>query len=158
MLKKEAVRVRIAPSPTGYLHIGTARTALFNRLFAKKQSGKFILRIEDTDLERSEKRFEEDILESLKWLGLEWDEGPYRQSERLAIYENYLKKLLENGQAYYCACGKEELEKERAEQLKRGLAPKYSGKCRNLNVSPAQGEIIRFKVPESEKINFNDLI
>src|SRR3989344_9397944 len=87
------IRVRIAPSPTGFLHIGTARTALFNWLFAKKYGGKFILRIEDTDLERSEKRFEDDIIAGLKWLGLNWDEWPYRQSERLDIYEKYLKQL-----------------------------------------------------------------
>ena len=152
------IRVRIAPSPTGYLHIGTARTALFNWLFAKKHGGKFILRIEDTDLERSEKRFENDILESLQWLGLEWDEGPYRQSERLDIYEKYLKQLLSQGAAYYCACTKETLEKERQFQMKKGEPPKYSGQCRNLKISPEQGEIIRFKVPASEKIQFQDSI
>jgi len=152
------IRVRIAPSPTGYLHIGTARTALFNWLFAQKMGGKFILRIEDTDLERSEKRFENDILESLKWLGLKWAEGPYRQSERLDIYEKYLNRLLNQGSAYYCACSKENLEKDRQEQMKRGEPPKYSGQCRNLKIAPEQGEIIRFKIPPAEKIQFLDLI
>src|SRR3989344_2740790 len=104
------VRVRIAPSPTGYLHIGTAHTALFNWIFAKKNQGTFILRIEDTDLERSDKKYEKDIIENLKWLGLEWDEGPYKQSERLEIYENYIKKLLADNLAYYCFCTKDELE------------------------------------------------
>lgn len=151
------IRVRIAPSPTGPLHIGTARTALFNWLFAMNQGGKFILRIEDTDLERSDPKFEKDIIDSLKWLGLDWDEELYRQSERLDIYEKYLKKLLDQDNAYYCDCSKMELEKERQEQLSRGEAPKYSGKCRNKNVAPRQAQLIRFKVPE-EKISFLDLI
>jgi nondiscriminating glutamyl-tRNA synthetase len=150
-------RVRIAPSPTGYLHIGTARTALFNWLFAKKQGGKFILRIEDTDLERSEKKYEKDIIDGLSWLGLEWDEGPYRQSERLNIYEKYLKQLLKEEKAYYCDCGKEELEKERQEQQKRGESPKYSGKCRDRGISAEQAQVIRFKIGE-EEIKFKDLI
>src|SRR3989344_5438972 len=154
-LKKNKIRVRIAPSPTGYLHIGTARTALFNWLFAKKMGGKFILRIEDTDLERSEKRFEEDIIKGLKWLGLDWDEGPYRQSERLEIYKKYLIKLLENGNAYYCECPKEELEEERQLQMKRGEAPKYSGKCRDKNLS--NGQLIRFIIKKG-KVTFQDLI
>jgi nondiscriminating glutamyl-tRNA synthetase len=181
---KSSVRVRIAPSPTGFLHIGTARTALFNWLFAKHSGGKFILRIEDTDLERSDLKYEKDIIESLKWLGLEWDEGPvafskenaelpitnhqlpkkyignygpYRQSEKLAIYEKYLTKLLKNGNAYYCECTKEELEQERQAQLKRGEAPKYSGKCRNKNVLAEKAQLIRFKIP-AETVVFNDLI
>ncbi|MBI3046643.1 MAG: glutamate--tRNA ligase [Candidatus Harrisonbacteria bacterium] len=152
------IRVRIAPSPTGYLHIGTARTALFNWLFAKKHGGKFILRIEDTDLERSDKKYEKDIIDGLRWLGLDWDEGPHRQSERLAIYEKYLQNLLSENQAYYCACTKETLEKERQLQIKKGEAPKYSGRCRNFKIAPEQGEIIRFKIPPAEKIQFLDLI
>src|SRR3989344_3801289 len=117
--KTKPVRVRIAPSPTGYLHIGTARTALFNYLFAKQNNGSFILRIEDTDLERSEKKFEEDIINSLQWLGLAWDEGPaagkktykgkfkpYRQTERLDTYEKYINKLLGDHAAFYCFCSK----------------------------------------------------
>ncbi|MDP3999296.1 MAG: glutamate--tRNA ligase [bacterium] len=173
------IRVRIAPSPTGALHIGTARTALFNWLFARHIGGKFILRIEDTDLERSEVKWEKDIISGLRWLGLEWDEGPiadaqnqkskiknqnyagkygpYRQSERLDIYEKYLKQLLEKGDAYYCSCTKEELEKERNEQSERGIAPKYSGKCRSRKVSEADAQVIRFIIPE-EKVQFSDLI
>ena len=118
---KKEVRVRIAPSPTGPLHLGTARTALFNWLFAKNQGGKFILRIEDNDLERSDPKYEKDILEGLQWLGLNWDEEIYRQSERLDIYEKYIKKLLEEDRAYYCFCTKEELEVEKQAMLSQGL-------------------------------------
>lgn len=166
------VRVRIAPSPTGHFHIGTARAALFNYLFAKKYNGSFILRIEDTDLERSNKKYEKEIIEMLKWLGLYWDEGigvggeyaPYRQSERLPIYAKYIKKLLDEDKAYYCFCTEKELEKERKEMLKKKIPPKYSGRCKNLSKEEVQkrqnkGEpsVIRFKIP-SQKIIFNDLI
>lgn len=162
--QKNEIRVRIAPSPTGHLHVGTARTALFNWLFAKKNKGKFILRIEDTDLERSDVKYEKDIIEGLKWLGLDWDEGPYRQSERLDIYEKYVNQLLEEGAAYYCFCGKEELEAERQTMLAQGFAPKYSGKCRALDskevkekLKKGESRIIRFKVPETT-VSFKDLI
>ncbi len=158
------VRVRIAPSPTGFLHIGTARTALFNYLFAKKQQGIFILRIEDTDIERSFPKFERDIMENLKWLGIEWDEGPYRQSERGEIYTKYLKKLLSENKAYHCFCSKEELEAQRQYQMSIGQAPRYTGKCRELSPEKVQeyltqgkSSIIRFKVP-AKKVKFNDLI
>jgi len=159
----ENIRVRIAPSPTGYLHIGTARSALFNYLFARKQGGKFILRIEDTDLERSDPKFEKDIIDGLTWLGIEWDEF-YRQSERLETYAKYLEKLLNDGMAYRCFCSEEELEKERQERMSGGLPPVYSGKCRNLseqeikkNLAEGKKPIIRFKSPE-KKIIFHDLI
>lgn len=155
---KKEVRVRIAPSPTGPLHLGTARTALFNWLFAKNQGGAFILRIEDTDLERSDPKYEKDILENLQWLGLNWDENPYRQSERLEIYEKYIKKLLKEEKVYYCFCAKEELEAERQAMLSQGLAPKYSGRCRNnRKPDPKRPSVIRFRMPETEVI-FNDLI
>ena len=157
------IRVRIAPSPTGLLHIGTARTALFNRLFAKKNGGKFILRIEDTDKERSKPEYEKDILEGLKWLGLEWDEF-YRQSERTEIYEKYLKNLLDEGKAYWCFCGKEELERKKEMMQKDGRMPKYGGKCREIASETAEirrqgGEpaVIRFKMSE-EIVKFSDLI
>lgn len=171
-LERKELRVRIAPSPTGLLHFGTARTALFNWLFAKNKGGKFILRIEDTDLERSKKEYEDDIINGLKWLGLDWDEGPdkggdfgpYRQSERMDIYKKYLNKLLEEQKAYYCFCTKEELEMERQEMIKNGLAPKYSGKCQNISSDNAKkrieaGEqaVIRIKV-NKEEIKFKDLI
>lgn len=163
-IKKSKIRVRIAPSPTGNLHIGTARTALFNWLFAKHSGGKFILRIEDTDLERSDKKFEEDIIEGLTWLGLTWDEGPIRQTDRLETYEKYIDQLLKSGDAYYCFCSREELETERQAMLSQGLPPKYNGKCRTLeadevkvNLKSKKGHVIRFKMPET-KVEFNDLI
>jgi len=168
---KTEVRVRFAPSPTGPLHIGSARTALFNWLFARNQAGKFILRIEDTDLERSKKEYENDILNSLKWLGLDWDEGPgigdfghYRQSERLSIYERSLTRLLAENKAYWCFCTKEDLEIERQAMLSQGLAPKYSGKCGKITLKQAEdrlksGEkaVIRFRVPQTE-VSFTDII
>ncbi len=147
-------RVRFAPSPTGKLHLGSARTALFNFLFAKSQKGTFILRIEDTDKERSLKEYEEDIISSLNWLGLYPDEEIVRQSERLDLYERVVKHLINKGYAYYCFCSKEELEAKRQEQLTRGEPPRYSGKC--LQLSPQEvnkkldsGEkyVIRLKVP-----------
>ena len=165
-------RVRIAPSPTGWLHIGTARTALFNFLFARKNGGKFILRIEDTDKERSKKEYEENILEGLKWLNLYWDEGPdiggpygpYRQSERIEIYKEYLLKLLKEEKAYYCFCSPEEIEAQKKDMALRGLTPIYSGKCRNLSKREAEEKIkrgenyvIRIKMPQ-KKIKFKDLI
>ena len=173
--KPGEVRTRFAPAPTGLLHIGGARTCLFNYLFAKKNEGVFILRIEDTDIERSGPEYEKDIMESLKWLGIEWDEGPdvgsatpdygpYRQSERLNIYAKYLERLLAEDKAYYCFCSEEELEAQRQYQLSIGEAPRYSGKCANLSKEEVQrlrgaGEpaVIRFRVP-SKKIEFNDLI
>jgi glutamyl-tRNA synthetase len=178
MIKKEKenlnmpIRVRIAPSPTGALHIGTARSALFNYLFAKKNKGKFILRIEDTDKERSELRWGQDILEGLKWLGIEWDEGPdiggdfgpYKQSQRNNFYEKYLNKLLEENKAYYCFCKPEDLENKRQDQMSRGLAPKYDGTCAHLskeivekNLSEKKPCVIRFRI-ENKKIKFKDLI
>lgn len=160
----EQIRARFAPSPTGFLHIGGVRTALFNYLFAKAQKGKFILRVEDTDKERSEPKYEKDILESLKWFGLDWDEGPFRQSERLDIYEKYLKKLLAENKAYYCFCSEDELEAQRQDQMSRGEAPRYTGKCANLNSKEAEKKmkegkpaVIRFRV-EPKKVKFPDLI
>lgn len=168
----EEIRTRLAPSPTGPFHIGNAHTALFCWLFARSKSGKFILRIEDTDKERSRDEYIDDIVDGLTWLGLDWDEGPerdepygpYRQSRRLEIYKKYAQKLLEEKKAYYCYCTPEELAQERAAQIKKNEAPRYSGRCRNL--SPAQIEkfqaegrrsALRFKI-EPKKIKFNDLI
>jgi glutamyl-tRNA synthetase len=169
-------RVRIAPSPTGALHIGTARSALFNYLFAKNPPtggiGQFILRIEDTDLERSDLKWTQDIIDGLKWLGIQWDEGPdiggeygpYKQTQRLDNYEKYLKKLLDEGKAYYCFCSAEELEEKRQEQMSRGVAPKYDGKCSHLTkeeaekkLSAGEPSVIRFRVV-SKKVKFKDLI
>mgnify|MGYP000848506971 CR=1 FL=1 len=165
------IRVRFPPSPTGYMHIGNVRTALFNYLYAKKYEGKFILRIEDTDKERSKKEYEDDILNGLKWLGLYWDEGPdigglfgpYRQSERLDIYKSYIDKLLDEDKAYYCFCSEEEIEKDRDEALKKGLMPKYSRRCRDLKEDEIKEKfdkglkpVVRFKTPLKGEIKVKD--
>ena len=158
-----AVRVRFAPSPTGHFSIGNARTALFNWLFAKNEGGEFLLRIEDTDKERSEKKFEDDITHGLEWLGLKWDGEITRQSERSEIYKTNLNKLLKDGLAYWCFCTTEELEIERQAQLSQGLAPKYSGRCRSIPHEESQKRlkketaVIRFKMPE-KTIAFHDII
>lgn len=155
------IRVRIAPSPTGPLHIGTARTALFNWLFAKKNKGKFILRIEDTDLERSDPKFEEDIKESLKRLGLEWGEF-YKQSERLETYKKHLQRFLDEGRAFWCRHTVEELRKESEEQMKRKEAPRHicQHKYEKQESRVASQGIIRLKVDENSTrvIHFNDII
>ncbi|MCS7258123.1 MAG: glutamate--tRNA ligase family protein, partial [candidate division WOR-3 bacterium] len=122
---KEAVRVRIAPSPTGAVHVGLVRSALYNWLFARHHEGKFILRIEDTDITRSTKESVEAIIEGFKWVGLDWDEGPYFQSQRLEIYRRYAQKLLLEKKAYYCYCLPEELEKERQEAWAKKIPWKY---------------------------------
>ena len=160
---KSTIRTRIAPSPTGPLHIGTSRTALFNYLFAKQNKGEFILRIEDTDKERSKVKWVENIKQGLKWLGLTWDEE-YKQSERTKIYKEYLGKLLKSKKAYWCYCTEDELNIERAEQQSRGESPKYSGKCRELtkeeiekNLSEEKAYVLRFKTPAG-KIAFNDML
>jgi nondiscriminating glutamyl-tRNA synthetase len=172
-LKKiERVRVRMAPSPTGLFHIGSARTSLFNYLFARKNQGSFILRIEDTDPERSKTEYEKDIMESLNWLGMTPDEGPdidgergpYRQSERKDIYKKYLEKLLKENKAYYCFCSEEELKAHKKYQLSIGEAPHYSGKCSNLSkdtvekyLKEKKDFVIRFRMP-MKKVKFEDLV
>ena len=149
---------RFPPSPTGYLHIGGARTALFNWLYTKQNGGKFILRIEDTDEARSSEKATKAIIESMEWLGLSWDEGPYFQSKRYDLYNAFIEKLLKKGRAYHCHCSQEELNERREEARKKGLKPKYDGKCRNLDLGPAPGSVIRLKTPLTGKTRFNDLI
>ena len=158
------VKTRFAPSPTGYLHLGNARTAIFSYLFARHNGGKFVLRIEDTDRERSRREYEEMLLKDLEWLGMDWDEF-YRQSERFDIYREYVEKLLQSGHAYPCFCTPEELEEERREAQKRGVAYRYSGKCRALSPDEVdslkrEGKsfTIRFRVPEGEEVVFEDLV
>lgn len=168
----DEVRVRIAPSPSGNLHIGTARTALFNYLFAKKVGGKYVLRIEDTDLDRSSEAYKQNIFDSLKALGLNWDEGPdvggpygpYKQSERFDIYPKFAQKLIDMGYAYECFCSNEDLDKEHEIAEQKKIPYKYSRKCLNLtqeekDALKAKGIVpsIRFKVPYKELV-FNDMV
>ena len=155
----EKIRVRFAPSPTGHLHLGGARTALFNYLFARHNKGTFILRIEDTDRTRSTEEYIEAIIEGMKWLDLDWDEGPYRQIDRFSIYKDYADKLLREGKAYYCYCSPEELEKRRQEALVQGRTPKYDGRCKLLKEPiPDRVPAIRFMMPQEGETVVNDLI
>lgn len=170
------VRTRIAPSPTGPLHMGNARTALFNFLFAKKTGSTFIVRVEDTDKERSKLEWEKDVLENFAWLGLAWDEGPltdgndkgpyapYRQSKRTEIYKPYLQKLLRENKAYYCFCSEEELEAQKQAQASAGQTPRYSGTCSGISkeeqekrIAKREQAVIRFRAPHRE-VMFEDMI
>ena len=159
------VRVRIAPSPTGNLHIGTARTAVFNWLFARHQGGQFILRIEDTDLERSKPEYTQNILDGLTWLGLTWDEGPIFQTKRLDLYRQKVQDLLDKGLAYRCYTSAEELEAMREAQKAKGLAPRYDNRHRDLTPEQqaafeAEGRkpVIRFKIDDDREIVWNDMV
>jgi glutamyl-tRNA synthetase len=152
------VRVRFAPSPTGHLHIGGARTALFNWLFARHHNGKFILRIEDTDRSRSTEEYIESIIESMKWLGLDWDEGPFRQTDRMETYRTYAYKLLEEGKAYRCYCTPEELEERRQKAMKEGKPPRYDRRCREIKETLDKPFAIRFKMPLEGETVVNDLV
>ena len=164
--------MRFAPSPTGHLHVGNARTALFNWLYARRHSGAMVLRIEDTDLDRSEARYEDILIADLKWLGLDWDEGPdvggphapYRQSDRLEIYREHAERLLDAGKAYLCFCTEKDLQRERERALTEHRAPIYSGKCRTIDAAEAKrrrnaGELcaIRLHIPE-HPIRFHDVV
>jgi len=166
------VRVRFAPSPTGYLHVGGARTAIFNWLWAKHNHGTFVVRVEDTDVERSTAESEKSLLQDLRWLGLEWDEGPdvdgefgpYRQSDRMQTYRDYSERLINDGRAYPCFCREEDLEVKRKQAAAEGRAPQYDGSCRDLDSATidarrAEGipEVIRFRVPEG-KVVFDDVV
>ena len=167
------MRLRFAPSPTGLLHVGNARTALFNWLLARGQGGTFVLRIEDTDAERSTRESEAGILDDLRWLGLDWDEGPdvggvfgpYRQSERLDLYRSYANELIEQGHAYRCFCSAEQLDADRRAALESGRPPQYAGRCRGLDPQAAArrlaaGEpaVVRFRVPQDRTVAFEDLV
>lgn len=159
------VKVRFAPSPTGNLHIGGARTALFNWLFAKHNNGKMILRVDDTDIERSTSKSMDAIVDGLKWLGIDWDEGPFFQSKRLKTYREYAKKLIDAGKAYYCFCTKDELDRMKKEAQKEGKPPMYPGKCRNLTkdiiskkLEAGEKPVVRLKVPNRGKTIVHDII
>jgi len=153
------IRVRFAPSPTGFLHVGGARTALFNWLLARKQGGTFILRIEDTDVERSTKESLDAILQGMEWLGLDWDEGPYYQTDNFPLYKEHVQKLLEQGKAYRCYCSAEELEARRELAMQEGRKPKYDGTCRDRSDQPAGAPfVVRFRAPQGGATSFDDLI
>ena len=158
-------RVRFAPSPTGYLHVGGARTALFNWLFARHFGGTLVLRIEDTDLERSTPEMVDGILQGLSWLGLNWDEGPYYQTQRVDLYKKAARRLIDSGAAYYCFCTKEELDLRRKKAAEEGRRPKYEGTCRRLDRSEAllrksagEAAAVRFAIPESGSTSFDDAV
>ena len=158
-------RVRFAPSPTGYLHVGGARTALFNWLFARHCGGTLVLRIEDTDAERSTAEMVEGILQGMRWLGLDWDEGPYYQTQRMEMYRQAAEKLLASGHAYYCFCTKEQLESRRAAASAEGRPPKYEGACRKISSEEAaqrraSGEqaTVRFMIPDCGSTAFEDAV
>jgi len=153
------VKVRFAPSPTGYLHIGGVRTALFNWLFARHHGGRFVLRIEDTDLSRSTEESIHEIIEALKWLGLDWDEGPYRQMERQDLYHQKARQLLDEGKAYRCYCTPEELEAKRQAALEKKQNPKYDGTCRyRKDVPEGTPGVVRFKAPLEGTVTVHDLL
>ena len=153
------IKVRFAPSPTGFLHIGGVRTALFNWLFARNKGGKFVLRIEDTDLSRSTEESIQEILESMRWLELDWDEGPFQQTARQQIYSQKVEQLLATGKAYHCYCTPEELDKKRNEAQQKGLKPKYDGTCRDRSDAPKEApSVVRFKAPLEGSVVVEDLL
>lgn len=153
------VKTRFAPSPTGALHIGGVRTAIFNWLFARHYGGKFILRIEDTDQARSTEESLAEILDGMKWVGLDWDEGPFMQSERLSVYQEYAKRLVDSGNAYRCYCTPEELEAKRKEAEKQGRVYRYEGTCRNLkSYPPDELYAVRLMTPDTGSVEVEDLI
>jgi glutamyl-tRNA synthetase len=153
------VRTRFAPSPTGFLHVGGARTALFNYLQARNQDGTFILRIEDTDQQRSTRESLDAILEGMAWLGLEYDEGPFYQSERFERYDEVAKAMLSDGRAYHCYCSRERIEKVREAQMAKGLKPRYDGHCRALGDPPSDiRPAVRFRNPDDGMVSFDDLV
>ncbi len=155
------VRTRFAPSPTGFLHLGGARTALYAWAYARHHHGQFVLRIEDTDIERSTQPAIDAILEGMEWLGLDYDEGPIYQTKRFERYHQVIQQLLDEGQAYYCSCSKARLDQLREQQMSVGENPRYDGKCRHLNLQcNVQGEsyVVRFKNPQEGQVSFDDLV
>jgi glutamyl-tRNA synthetase len=152
------IKTRFAPSPTGYLHVGGARTALFSWLYARKHGGKFVLRIEDTDLERSTAESVNAILEGMTWLGLEYDEGPFYQTERFEHYDKVIQQLLDEGKAYRCNCSQERIDALREEQMAKKIKPRYDGHCRGRDISKDEPHVIRFRNPDDGVVVFDDLI
>ena len=154
----EQIITRFPPSPTGYLHVGGARTAIFNWLYARHMQGKFVLRIEDTDAERSTQASVDAIFEALNWLGIDWDEGPYFQSQRFDIYLEYIQKLVDSGQAYYCTCSVEQIEAMRQKAMSTGAKPRYDGTCRDKGLTGPDNAVVRFKTPPTGTTVVEDVI
>ncbi|MBT8370877.1 MAG: glutamate--tRNA ligase, partial [Deltaproteobacteria bacterium] len=154
----EQIVTRFPPSPTGYLHIGNARTAVFNWLYARHMQGKFVLRIEDTDQERSTQEAVDAVFEALEWLGIDWDDGPYYQTKRLDIYNEYVQKLIETGHAYYCTCTPEEIEAMRQKAMESGEKPRYDGTCREKELTKTEKAVVRLKAPYTGTTVVDDAI
>lgn len=154
----DTIITRFPPSPTGYLHVGGARTAIFNWLYARNQKGKFVLRIEDTDTERSTQAAVDAIFEGLDWLGIDWDEGPFYQTKRLPEYKEYLQKLIDNGSAYYCTCTPDEINAMREKAMAEGKKPRYDGTCRHKNLTDGPGTVIRIKAPQTGATVLHDVV
>ncbi len=154
----DQIITRFPPSPTGYLHVGGARTALFNWLYARHTQGKFVLRIEDTDVARSTQASTDAILEALEWLGIDWDEGPYFQSQRFDLYAEQIEKLLATGQAYYCTCSPDEIEAMRRKAMETGGKPRYDGTCRNKELAKSDDAVVRFKAPSTGSTVVKDVV
>ncbi|VEA69099.1 Glutamate--tRNA ligase [Serratia rubidaea] len=154
------IKTRFAPSPTGYLHVGGARTALYSWLFSRHAGGEFVLRIEDTDLERSTQDAIDAIMDGMNWLNLDWDEGPYYQTKRFDRYNAVIDQMLEQGTAYRCYCSKERLEALREKQMENGEKPRYDGRCRDSQCSHTADEphVVRFRNPQEGSVIFNDQI
>jgi glutamyl-tRNA synthetase len=152
------IKTRFAPSPTGVLHVGGARTALFCWLYSKKMKGKFVLRIEDTDLERSTPESVQAILDAMQWLDLDYDEGPYYQTQRFERYQQAIRQLVEQGDAYHCECSRERLDTLREQQMAAKEKPRYDGRCRDLGLKPEPGKpmVVRFRNPEEGVVSFKD--
>ncbi len=154
----KTIVTRFPPSPTGYLHVGGARTALFNWLYARRMKGRFVLRIEDTDAARSTDESVQAIFDALNWLGIDWDDGPYFQSRRMDIYREYIQQLLANGHAYWCTCDADQIEAMRQKARQSGGKPKYDGTCRHRNLPCTPGAVVRFKSPPSGTTILPDVV
>ena len=154
----DSIVTRFPPSPTGFLHVGGARTALFNWLYARHCGGRFVLRIEDTDVQRSTQESVAAIFEALEWLGIDWDEGPHYQTQRLDIYRAFIQKLVDNDRAYYCTCTPEDIEAMRQSAMTRGAKPRYDGRCRDKRLAASQGAVVRFKAPRTGTTVVEDVV
>ena len=154
----DQIITRMAPSPSGYLHVGGARTAIFNWLYARHMNGRFILRIEDTDTARSTQASVDAILDAMEWLGMDCDEGPYFQTKRLDIYRDHIRKLIDSGHAYYCTCSPDEIEAMREKAMQTGAKPKYDGTCREKNLPESEKAVVRFKAPLAGTTVVEDVI